>query len=198
MTRRLRQIYTRRGDDGQTGIVGGERVSKDSIMIASCGTVDELNAHLGLARCMMAEAPAVDRRWQEELQQCQRELMRLTPLLATPAEHERHAELLGRLSGDGADSLDAAVDRMEAQIESCLAEVPAVDGFVMPGSDCVNAQLHVSRSVCRRLERVLVRRRREGLAVPPPVLQYVNRLSDLLFAVSRRVALEQGRDEVCG
>ncbi|MGD9645547.1 MAG: cob(I)yrinic acid a,c-diamide adenosyltransferase [Pirellulales bacterium] len=165
------KIYTKTGDTGETGLFGGPRVRKDAPRIEAYGTVDELNAVLGLAR--VAELP-------EEidalLQRVQNELFDLGAELATPDAQQRGLRSLGAAQ---IAVLEQAIDRGQAQLEP-LRE------FILPGGSRGAAQLHLARTVCRRAERRLVTLAAvpsERLAAEPIV--YLNRLGDLLFVLAR-------------
>lgn len=181
----LNKIYTRRGDAGETSLAGGQRLAKDSPRIESYGTVDELNACLGLAAASsreyaaLAPLPAI-------LLRVQHELFNLGSILATLPEdvHPKQA----RVTGDDIAQLEREIDRMNA-------EVPALRSFVLPGGTRLNAELHLARTVCRRAERLVVSLARAE-PVPPEAIRYLNRLSDALFVWSRWVNHRLGVAEV--
>jgi cob(I)alamin adenosyltransferase len=168
----LGKLYTRTGDDGSTGLVGGGRVGKDDPRIACYGTVDELNACLGLC-AVLAPSFAV------ELGQIQQRLFDLGSELANPEAGER-----GPLDDEDTKTLERWVD-------AALVDLPVLTSFVLPGGGELGARLHLARTVCRRVEREMVALTRTA-AVRPVLVGYVNRLSDLLFAWSRRAAQEAG------
>jgi cob(I)alamin adenosyltransferase len=160
---RLTKIYTRTGDDGTAGLVGGQRVSKDSPRLWAYGTVDELNSAIGLARSLKP-----DRNTDAILAGIQNDLFDLGAELAGgPA-------LLGQ---SRIDALEKMMDRRNARLGS-LRE------FILPGGTPVGAQLHVARTICRRAERFCVRLRRVE-AIGPLVVPYLNRLGDALFVLAR-------------
>ena len=163
---RITRVYTRTGDRGETALVGGTRVPKDAARIEAYGTVDELNAALGLARAFNAErlSEGEGHRWLDEvLRRLQNELFDLGSELAT-------------------------------LIDPCQKELPPHKSFVLPGGGRIGAALHQARTICRRAEREILRlSRAEPLAEWP--LRYVNRLSDLLFVLSRWVAKRLGEPE---
>jgi len=162
------KIYTRTGDDGTTALFAGGRVSKTDLRVETYGTVDELNAALGLAR---AQQPAGDA-W---LAQMQRQLFTLGADLATPLD-ARSSHIV-RLDA-------AAVDWLEAVIDEATAALPPLTHFILPAGCPAAAHLHLARTVCRRAERLAV-----ALAAQEPVsaqvVPYLNRLSDLLFTLAR-------------
>ena len=183
----LNRIYTKGGDRGETGLVGGQRVPKDDLRIEAYGTVDELNAFLGLAGVTCAEAaePRLAK-LATILRRVQHELFNLGSILATKPEdvHPRQARVT-----------DAEVAQLEHEIDAMNAELKPLRSFVLPGGTRLNAELHVARTVCRRAERALVTlARREE--VPPEAVRYLNRLSDALFVWSRWASQVQGATEV--
>jgi len=174
------RVYTRRGDAGDTGLAGGQRVAKDSLRITAYGTVDELNSFLGAARVTATEMasgepglavlPAI-------LLRLQHELFNLGSILATLPEdvHPKQARVT-----------DAEVKQLEAEMDRMNRDLPALRSFVLAGSCRLNAELDMGRTVCRRAERVCVALSRLD-PVPPEALRYLNRLSDALFVLSRWV-----------
>jgi len=188
MAIRITRVYTRTGDTGQTALVGGRRVPKDSARIEAYGAIDELNAALGLARVFNAERldSAEGHRWLDGvLRRLQDELFDLGSELATPADGAY--EGMFRVS-------EVEVKALEALIDECQKELKPLKSFVLPGGGRVGAFLHQARTVCRRAERrVLALSRAEP--VGPWALAYINRLSDLLFVLSRWVAQRLGETE---
>jgi cob(I)alamin adenosyltransferase len=174
------KIYTRTGDTGDTGLFGGPRVRKDAPRIEAYGTVDELNAVLGLAR---AEALPAD--IDATLARIQNELFDLGAELATPEPAKLN---LPTLSAAHVTTLEGEIDRYEALLEP-------LKQFILPGGTRGAAQLHVARTCCRRAERRLITL--TGLETVSPVLVvYLNRLSDLLFVLSRAVNHLAGQPDV--
>jgi cob(I)alamin adenosyltransferase len=184
----ITRVYTRTGDLGETALVGGKRVPKDSPRIAAYGTIDELNAVVGLARTFNAERldQGADARWLDEaLRRIQNELFDLGSELATPPE--AHYEGMFRVS-------EAEVTALERLMDQCQKDLEPLKSFVLPGGGRVNAFLHQARTVCRRAEReVLALSRAEPIGEWP--LRYVNRLSDVFFVLSRWVAKHLGEQE---
>jgi cob(I)alamin adenosyltransferase len=166
------KIYTRTGDSGQTSLFGGERVSKADARVDAYGDVDELNAWLGLSR-----AGSLDRDLDDLLIHIQRDLFAVGAQLADPAE-----QVAARVAKAGLGAAD--VTRLEDAIDRLEAEIPPLRNFILAGGSAAGASLHVARTVCRRAERRIV-----SLTPPvdPVLLQYVNRLSDLLFVLARVV-----------
>ncbi len=174
------KIYTRSGDDGSTGLFGGSRVSKSDARIECYGTVDELNASLGLAATV---AGAELRRLLNEVQN---ELFVIGSQLATPAAAKQDA--LPALA-------EASVSRLEAQIDSAESRLPKIQFFILPGGNETAARLHLARTICRRAERLLVAFAAEH-GVAPIIIRYLNRLSDWLFVHARLANHEAGLRDV--
>lgn len=187
MAIRIDRVYTRTGDDGTTGLVGGTRVPKDSQRIESYGAIDELNAIIGVARaCNREEAPHAGReRLERILLQIQNDLFDLGSELATPPHAFREGMFrIGR----------EEIDRIESWIDECQETLAPLRSFVLPGGGRVSAVLHHARAVCRRAEREILRLSREQ-DLGEHVLPYVNRLGDLLFVLARWVGKQQGEPE---
>lgn len=168
----LNRIYTRGGDQGQTSLVGGERISKDALRIECYGTVDELNAFVGMATVSAEQAvPALV----PTLRRVQHELFNLGSILATRPEnvHPRQPRVTS-----------AEIEQLEAEIDRMNADLPALRSFVLPGGSRISTELHACRTICRRAERVAVRLAREE-HTPAEVVQYLNRLGDAFFVWSR-------------
>ena len=185
---RITRVYTRTGDKGDTALVGGKRVLKDSPRIEAYGTIDELNAVIGLARVFNAERleKGKDSRWLDEvLRRLQNELFDLGSELATPED----------AAYEGMHRVGAAeVTGLERLMDQCQKTLPPLKSFVLPGGGRVGGFLHQARTVCRRAERrILALSRIEPSSEWP--LKYVNRLSDLLFVLSRWVGKRLGETE---
>jgi cob(I)alamin adenosyltransferase len=173
---RLTKIYTRTGDDGTTGLVGGKRVSKDSLRIWACGTVDELNSSIGLARAFNAEEKsATSRRIDKVLARIQNELFDLGAELATLPED--FCKGMPRVSRSHVAALEKLMDAL-------IAELVPLKEFILPGGCTTAAALHQARTICRRAERLCVRLAR-GEKIGEFVVPYLNRLSDALFVLAR-------------
>lgn len=190
MSIRIDRVYTRTGDDGQTGLVGGKRIAKDDLRIASYGEVDELNSVIGVVRTSLAEPPyggtADAERIDGVLAFLQQELFDLGSQLATPPESEYEGMI--RITPE-------AIARLEGWMDELSADLPELKSFVLPGGGAAAAQLHVARTVCRRTERTVTTLVRRG-DTPPETARYLNRLSDLLFVQSRWIAIATGHGEV--
>jgi len=186
---RITRVYTRTGDKGQTALVGGKRVAKDSPRIESYGTIDELNSIVGLARAFNSEklGQAEAHRYLDEvLAKIQDELFDLGSELATPED----------AAYEGMYRVGAAeVKRIEETIDHCQKDLAPLKSFILPGGGKGGAFLHQCRTVCRRAERDLLRlSRKEELSEWP--IKYVNRLSDLFFVLARWIAKHGGEEEV--
>ena len=185
---RITRVYTRTGDKGETALVGGRRVPKDSPRIEAYGTIDELNAVIGLARVFNAERKKSGRRhrWLDEvLRRLQNELFDLGSELATPAD-----AVYEGMFRVGAEQVTA----LERLMDECQKELTPLKSFILPGGGPVGGFLHQARTVCRRAERrVLELSRVEPLGEWP--LRYVNRLSDTFFVLGRWVAKHMGERE---
>jgi cob(I)alamin adenosyltransferase len=180
---KLNRIYTRTGDDGETGLVTGERVSKASGRVAAFGEVDECNAALGLARLHAGADPVLD----ALLARLQNELFDLGADLATPDAPQTSFTPL-RVT-------QAQVDRLEHELDAMNALLPALNSFVLPAGSALAAHLHLARTTARRAERAAVAlAQAEPGAVSPVALRYLNRLSDLLFVAARHANAGAGGD----
>jgi cob(I)alamin adenosyltransferase len=188
MAVRITRVYTRTGDKGETGLVGGKRVPKDSERIAAYGTIDELNSVVGLARTFNDEKINVSdahRFLDVILRQIQDELFDLGSELATPPDFFQ--EGMYRVG-------EREVKKIEQLIDECQKELEPLKSFVLPGGGKIGAYLHQCRTVCRRAEREILRLSRvEELSEWP--LKYVNRLSDLFFVLSRWISKQTGEGE---
>ncbi|HET7873964.1 MAG TPA: cob(I)yrinic acid a,c-diamide adenosyltransferase [Methylomirabilota bacterium] len=184
----ITRVYTRLGDKGETALVGGKRVAKDSPRIVAYGTIDELNAIVGLARTFNAERldeGEHHRQLDEMLRRIQNELFDLGSELATPPD----AEYEGMFKMG-----EPQVTALERLMDQCQEDLEPLRSFTLPGGGRVNAFLHQARTVCRRAEReVLKLSRAEPLN--EWALRYVNRLSDAFFVLSRWAAKRMGEKE---
>jgi cob(I)alamin adenosyltransferase len=172
------KIYTRKGDDGYTSLVGGKRVSKTSPRIEAYGTVDELNSFLA---CLLDEINGREDR--EVLLQVQHHLFALGGYLATEREEKSPPVLPG------------AVDWLEGEIDKIDDLIPPLHAFVLPGGCKANSLAHVCRTVCRRAERKIYALAEEA-EIDSVALKYINRLSDYLFILSRKQNFINNIDEI--
>jgi len=170
-------IATTRGDNGLTSLAGGIRVSKGSLRVEAYGTVDELNSTLGFARSICD-----DREVAQVVHDIQRELFKVGSALATPPESPKPPV---PIDDEMVERLTKEVHRLEA-IEGILSD------WSVPGALSVAAVFDMARTVCRRAERCVVRLREAGEPVQPPIVPYLNRLSDLLWLIGRKLEHEAG------
>ena len=184
----INRVYTRGGDKGETSLVGGQRLPKDDIRIEAYGTVDELNAFVGLA-CQTAveliESYPNLHTLVAILHRVQHELFNLGSILATKAE-DIHPKQPCVTSAD--------VSQLEREIDEMNSELAELHSFVLPGGSRSNVELHLCRTVCRRAERLCVALARQE-EIPPITIQYLNRLSDAFFVWSRWASKVMGIPE---
>ncbi len=174
------RIYTRTGDRGETGLIGGRRVPKDHLRVEAYGAVDEVNASLGVVRAQTGDVELA-----ALLDEIQHRLFDLGAELATPPGVT-----------ETAPTVDAAeVERLEESIDRYQTSLPPLREFILPGGTSLAAALHVARTVCRRAERRVVTLAREE-TVRADLLRYLNRLSDLLFVLARVANQRAGRPDV--
>jgi cob(I)alamin adenosyltransferase len=179
----LSKIYTRTGDKGETGLSNGARVPKHSTRVAAYGTVDEVNATVGLARLHAADDMAT------ALQRVSNDLFDLGADLATP-DREKDSEL----PYPALRIISSQVDRLEAEIDAMNAKLTPLRSFILPGGTALAAQMHLCRTVCRRAERLAVELA-SSEDVNPEAVKYLNRLSDWFF-VAGRIANNDGKDDI--
>jgi cob(I)alamin adenosyltransferase len=175
-------IYTRTGDSGETGLLGGRRVAKDAPRIETYGTIDELNALLGLAR-----AEPLPRDVDDVLARLQRELFQVGAEVSSPDPAAQHTRSIGP---SHVRAIEGDIDRLESALSP-------LEHFIVPTGTRAAAALHVARAVCRRAERRLVAAiARSDEEIAPVLSAYLNRLSDLLFVLARSVNAQAGQPEV--
>ena len=182
----LTKIYTRGGDKGDTSLGDGSRVAKHHLRVEAYGTVDEANAVIGLARVEILRTPDTDDMLDPALNRIQNDLFDLGADLCTP-EDGRRAEGALRI-------IDTQVYWLESEIDRINGALDPLSSFILPGGTPVAAQLHLARTVTRRAERLITALAAEAL-VNPEAIKYLNRLSDLLFVMSR-AANGSGKDDV--
>jgi len=179
----LNRIYTKMGDQGETHLAGGQRVSKNSLRIECYGTVDELNAFTGMACVTAGEAVP---QLVPVLRRVQHELFNLGSILATKPEDVRPNQ---------ARITPVEIEQLEREIDQMNADLTPLRSFVLPGGTRINTELHACRTICRRAERIAVSLAREE-EIPAEAIQYLNRLSDAFFVWSRWVNHVLGVPEV--
>ena len=174
------KIYTKTGDQGETSIYGGKRLPKHHVRIEAYGTVDELNAQLGLLKDTLPES---------------------NQLIVLKAIQNRLFTIGSNLASDPdkglttPDILPTDIEQLEQAIDQMEEPLPALKHFILPGGHPVVSQCHIARTVCRRSERIVVALGMES-EVDPIILQYLNRLSDYLFVLARKIAQDLGVEEV--
>lgn len=182
------KIYTKTGDTGQTSLISGRRVSKADIRIDSYGTVDELNSWIGLVRDQEVNASRRDL-----LKEIQDRLFTVGATLATDPTAGPPRKAMPDIAEGDITLLEQAMDAMDAQL-------PELRLFVLPGGHESVSYAHLARTVCRRAERLVIALNNEssrlGVPIDPLVIQYLNRLSDYLFVLSRKMTQELGVEEV--
>ena len=176
------RVYTKTGDDGTSGLIGGTRVEKFDLRLETYGTVDELNSWIGLIR-----SQAIDSASRELLISVQNRLFVIGARLATDLSR---TDLSARLPLEQED-----ITRLENEMDRLLDQLPPMDRFVLPGGSNAISYCHLARTVCRRAERRVCQLAKE-VEVPSELIRYLNRLSDYLFVLSRKVAMDEGVGEV--
>lgn len=176
------KIYTRTGDKGQTGLLGGKRVPKDHARIEAYGTVDELNSHIGLLRDLAAGLQ------QELLLDIQEKLFSLGSRLASASDEEADRFKVPQVGDADITALETAMDDMNTVL-------PEMRHFILPGGHPAVSQAHICRTVCRRAERAVVTLGSQE-AVPEHIIRYLNRLSDLFFMLARWLDHTLGSPEI--
>ena len=168
---RLTKLYTRKGDDGTTGLGGGQRVSKDSLRVKAYGAVDELNSAIGLAG-----AHELSPKLMEALPGIQNELFHLGADLSF-LDDDKQKFTIPQIE-------TRHIEKLETLLEELNGIIGPLENFILPGGSVASAQLHVARTICRRAERDAISLAHED-AIGPHVIPYLNRLSDALFAMAR-------------
>ena len=188
MAIRITKVYTRTGDKGFTKLVGGKKVAKDATRVEAYGTVDELNSIIGLARVFndeLKDSLEASQQLDEIFRLLQNQLFDVGSELATPSDFSY--EGMFQVSDTEVKGLEQTIDLLQKDLEP-------LNSFILPGGGKVGGFLHQARTVCRRAERDILRLSREEDLSPWP-LKYVNRLSDLLFVMSRWVSKNLGEPE---
>lgn len=178
------KIYTKTGDKGKTGLIGGSRVSKSDLHIEACGALDELNSHIGLvADLLVAEEDMVI------LREIQKDLFVLGAIVTLDVS-KKNAPKIPQLNDTKITLLETKIDAMEAQL-------PQMTHFILPGGHPTISHVHIARSACRRAERIIIALKDSSYpTLPENVSQYINRLSDFLFVLARFVGQRLGVEEI--
>jgi cob(I)alamin adenosyltransferase len=179
---KITKVYTRGGDMGKTSLVGGQRVSKASERLEAYGTVDELSSHLGLLASFLPDGD--DKTMIIRVQSC---LFNVCTNLATDQEQT--------VLSPSAHLPEGEIELLEEQVDKIMNLLPEKQGFILPGGTREAAQAHVCRTVCRRAERRIVALS-ELSQISPEILQYVNRLSDYLFVLAKKINFNANRSEI--
>ncbi len=176
------KIYTRTGDGGLTHGPSGNRLSKSDPAVCALGCLDELNSHIGL--CMAGCELAQQEQLRKALEPIQSELLAIGASLASAKDKQPQVRLN-----------EAAIKRIENLIDDICSDLNNLKAFILPGGCELACRLHVARTVCRRCERSIIAWADAGGKIPPFVLQYINRLSDLLFTLARLANALAGRQD---
>jgi cob(I)alamin adenosyltransferase len=178
---KITKVYTRRGDKGQTSLVGGKRVSKSNVRLEAYGTIDELSANMGM---LIAQLP--DGHEKETLLRIQNNLFNVCTNLATDQDDTPLYPSAHLPEGE--------TEFLEHEVDSIMKELPEAQGFILPGGTCEAAQAHICRTVCRRAERRIVALAQEAI-VSPEIQEYINRLSDYFFVLAKKLNFLAGKSE---
>jgi len=178
------KIYTKTGDKGKTGLIGGSRVSKTDAHIEACGVLDELNSHIGLVADLLTSPTEID-----FLREIQKDLF-VVGAVVTLDVSKKNAPRIPQLK-------DAKIQLLENKIDAMDATLPAMTHFILPGGHPTVSHIHIARSVCRKAERTVIALKENIYpTLPENILQYLNRLSDFLFVFARFVGREIGVEEI--
>lgn len=175
------RVYTRTGDNGTTSLLGGTRVLKFHIRLESYGTVDELNAHLGLIRDKLTNAEQ-----KSFLLAIQNKLFSVCSTLAN--ENKDSGIVIPSVTKDD-------IEMLEKQMDIYLDELPDLKNFILPGGHEISSICHIARTVCRRAERRIIQLSQEE-EIDDLTIKFINRLSDFLFVLSRKVLFDEGKNEI--
>ncbi len=175
------KVYTKTGDLGETSLLGGSRVSKGELQIESYGTVDELNSYIGLIR---------DQIWNQPLLE---ELIEIQDRLFTIGSHLANDKQKNKIKLPEIHEKD--IQRLETEIDIMDSQLPPMKAFILPGGNILVSHTHIARCVCRRAERKVVRLS-ESWEISPIIIKYLNRLSDYLFVLGRKLSSDLGADEI--
>jgi len=182
------KIYTKTGDKGTTSLYGGTRVPKYHLRIESYGTIDELNSYIGLISTQQ-----IDKNSTTSLLKIQNELFTIGSMLATPEDKETLKSGKERLNIPKVDT--SSITYLEQEIDAMNENLPAMTHFVLPGGHQAVSYCHIARCICRRAERITVQLSEEVL-INGDVLKYLNRLSDYLFVLARKLTYDNNIEEI--
>jgi cob(I)alamin adenosyltransferase len=177
------KIYTKTGDEGKTGLIGGTRITKSHIRIEAYGTVDELNSYIGV----IADSAALPD-LQPILKEIQDRLFTIGSSLATDQDKDIKMRL--------PDLLETDIEYLEQQIDAMNMELPELKSFILVGGHIGASHAHVARCICRRAERICVHMHEDEQFVAPLVIKYLNRLSDYLFTIARFIGFKNNAKEL--
>ena len=182
------KIYTKTGDKGKTSLFGGSRVPKHHLRIEAYGTTDELNSYIGLIRDQ-----SIDKTTSKSLLKIQNELFTLGSMLATPPEKEILKSGKKRLNIHTIN--ETSITFLETQMDTMNEELPPMTHFILPGGHTTVSFCHIARCVCRRAERIATQLSEESI-VDVHILMYLNRLSDYLFVLARKLTIDNNTKEI--
>lgn len=182
------KIYTRTGDDGTTGLFGGQRVAKDDPRVEATGTVDELNATLGAAAAFLSPKLKLPLEIKPMIELIQQDLFTIGSHLATPYEPSQVPSHLPDLRPDAMTWMEDTIDRMDD-------DLPELHQFILPSGSQAGSMIHMARTICRRAER-RVTTLASQVYIDPNISKYLNRLSDFLFNLARIINQSDGRLEI--
>lgn len=175
------KIYTKLGDKGQTSLIGGKRVPKDNIRIEAYGTIDELIAYIAVIRDLLSSD------YQKELLlKIQYTLMDCAAILAS--DDTSHEYKLPEIKDDIVSDLENKIDEIEK-------ELPPLKNFIIPGGHLASSHCHVARNICRRAERIIIKLNNNAI-INQNLLRYINRLSDFLFVMARKILIDSSIKEI--
>ena len=175
------KVYTKSGDLGETSLLGGTRISKAELQIESYGTVDELNSYVGLIRDQISNKKITI------------ELIEIQDRLFTIGSHLANDKTKNKIQLPEVKEID--INRLENEIDKLDEELPVMNAFILPGGHIIASHIHIARCVCRRAERQVVRLN-EAWEIPTIIIKYLNRLSDYLFVLSRKISKDFSGNEI--